>query len=298
MNRPPTALNRFLLHPLQALAVFFVYGVFQQLPMTVASALGGVLGRWIGPRLGVSRRAVHNLRRAFPEKPPAEIDAIVVGMWDNLCRSAAEYPHLRDIDVYAVDGPVEVIGAEHVDLLRDDGKAGIFYSGHIGNWEIVSLGATQRGVALDRIYRQANNAWIEWLFRHGRDAVEGALIPKGSQGARELLKSLKNGNHIGMLVDQKMNDGIAVPFFGRDAMTAPALAQMALRFDCPIVPARVERLPGARFRLTILPPLEFTPSGDQRADIAAMMMIVNSQLESWIRETPEQWLWLHNRWPD
>ena len=86
--------------------------------------------------------------------------------------------------------------------------------------------------------------------------------------------------------------------FERDAMTAPAIAQMALRFDCPIIAARVERLPGVRFRLTILGPLEFTPSGDHRTDIAAMMLLVNKQLESWIRETPEQWLWLHNRWPD
>jgi KDO2-lipid IV(A) lauroyltransferase len=219
-------------------------------------------------------------------------------MWDNLGRTVAEYPHLSDINVYAPNGRVDVIGAENVDLLRDNAKPGIFISAHLGNWEIASLGATQRGLPIDRIYRQANNPWFERLIRHGRRTIKGALIPKGAQGARKLLRSLKNGNHIGMLVDQKMNDGIAVPFFERDAMTAPAIAQMALRFDCPIIAARVERLPGVRFRLTILGPLEFTPSGDHRTDIAAMMLLVNKQLESWIRETPEQWLWLHNRWPD
>ncbi len=101
-----------------------------------------------------------------------------------------------------------------------------------------------------------------------------------------------------MLVDQKLNDGIAVPFFGRDAMTAPALAQLALRFRCPVVPARVERLGGARFRLTIYPPMGLPDSGDHDADVSETMRRVNAHFEDWIRARPEQWLWLHRRWPD
>jgi KDO2-lipid IV(A) lauroyltransferase len=101
-----------------------------------------------------------------------------------------------------------------------------------------------------------------------------------------------------MLVDQKMNDGIAVPFFGHDVMTAPALAELALRYDCPVVPARVERLRGAHFKMTALPPLEMVRTGNHHADVAAVMAKVNALVEQWIRDTPEQWLWLHNRWPD
>jgi len=295
-RRPP--LKRFLLDPLTALAAALVYGTFRLLPLDWASAAGGALGRMIGPRLKVSRRAIRNLKKAFPEKSQAEIAAIVAAMWSNLGRMVGEYPHLADIDVYADGGPVTVTGAENVDLLKDDGKPGIFFSGHIANWEIVSLGATQRGLPLDRIYRAANNRLVEWLYRRGRAVVEGALIPKGSEGARQLLKSLRDGKHLGMLVDQKMNDGIPVPFFGRDAMTAPALAELALRYDCPVVPARVRRLEGAHFTLEIEPPLDFTPTGERQADVAAMMAMVNARLESWIRDTPEQWLWLHNRWPE
>jgi KDO2-lipid IV(A) lauroyltransferase len=101
-----------------------------------------------------------------------------------------------------------------------------------------------------------------------------------------------------MLADQKMNDGIALPFFGRPAMTAPALAVLALRFDCDVLPARVERLAGARFRLTVYPPLPLPRSGDHHADVAMLMILVNQTLESWIRDRPEQWFWLHRRWPD
>jgi Kdo2-lipid IVA lauroyltransferase/acyltransferase len=298
MLKLPSPVNRYLIHPIEAAAALVVYSVFRVLPLGWASALGGWLGRTVGPWLPVSRRAVRNLSNVFPEKLPGEIRAIVRAMWDNLGRVAAEYPHLSEIDVYDPNGPVETTGGEYVDLLREDGAAGIFFSGHIANWEIVSLGATQRGVPLDRVYRQANNRLVEWLYQHGRAAVEGALIPKGAAGARLLLKSLKAGKHIGMLVDQKMNDGIPVKFFGRDVMTAPALAELALRFDCPVVPARVVRLKGARFRLVILPPLKLIRTGDHQADVAANMAQVNALIEAWVRNTPEQWLWLHNRWPD
>ena len=298
MLRIPSPIYRYLWHPIQAAAAVITYTVFRLLPIDLASALGGRLARTFGPFFPVSKRAIRNLTNAYPEKSPAEIRAIVRAMWDNLGRVAAEYPHLKEIDVYDPDGRVETTGGEYVDLLREDGHAGIFFSGHIANWEIVSLGATQRGVPLDRIYREANNRLVEWLYKRGRAAVEGALIPKGSAGARQLLKSLKEGKHLGMLVDQKMNDGIPAPFFGRDVMTAPALAELALRFDCPVVPARVTRLKGARFKLTILPPLEMIRTGDHKADVAANMARVNALLEKWVRDTPEQWLWLHNRWPD
>ncbi len=298
MPKLPKPLNRYIFHPLEAAAAIVAYSLMRVLPIDMASALGGWLGRTVGPHIPVSARAVKNLSAAFPEKSPSEIAAIVRGMWDNLGRVAAEYPHLGEINVYDPEGRVEVSGVEYADLLRDDGRGGIFFSGHIANWEIVSLGATQRDLPLDRVYREANNRLVEWLYQHGRAAVEGALIPKGPAGARVLLRSLKDNRHIAMMVDQKMNDGIPVPFFGRDVMTAPALAELALRYDCPVVPARVERLKGAHFRLLIFPPLELVKTGDRQADIAANMAQVNAIIEQWVRDTPEQWLWLHNRWPD
>jgi KDO2-lipid IV(A) lauroyltransferase len=123
-------------------------------------------------------------------------------------------------------------------------------------------------------------------------------VPKGGLAARRAIEALKEGRHLALLIDQKMNDGIPVPFFGRPAMTAPAVAQLALRFDCAVVPARVERTEGAHFRLVVSPPLEIVRTGDRNADILALMTRINSVLESWIRERPEMWFWLHRRWPD
>jgi KDO2-lipid IV(A) lauroyltransferase len=296
--RLASAARRYFIHPIEAAAAVSAYVLFKLLPMYVASAVGGWLGRTLGPWLPVTERARRNLRRAFPDKTDAEIAAIARAMWDNLGRVAAEFPHLGEIDVYDPNGPVAVVGAEWVDQLREDGRPGFFFSAHYGNWEIVSLGATQRGLPLDRVYRAANNRLVEWLYRLGRAAVEGALIPKGPGSVRPLLQALKSGNHLGMLVDQKMNDGVPAPFFGRDAMTSSALVDLALRFDCPVVPARVERQDGARFRLVIGPPLELVKSGDRHADILANTARMNAIVEAWVRERPDHWLWLHNRWSD
>ncbi|OHC82206.1 MAG: lauroyl acyltransferase [Rhodospirillales bacterium RIFCSPLOWO2_12_FULL_67_15] len=296
--RLASAFRRFVVHPIEAAFAFALYLLFKLLPFEAASAVGGWLGRTVGPWLPLSERARRNLRRALPEKTEPEIAAIVRAMWDNLGRVAAEFPHLGEINVYDPAGPVTVIGAEWVDALRDDGRPGFFFSAHFGNWEILSLGATQRGLPVDRVYRAANNRLVEWLYRFGRAAVEGAQIPKGPGGVRQLLRSLKAGNHLGMMVDQKMNDGVPAPFFGRDAMTSTALVDLALRFDCPVVPARVERVGGARFRLVVGPPLELVKTGERVADVAANIARINAIVEGWVRERPDQWLWLHNRWSD
>ena len=287
-----------LAQAIEAAAARLLLFLFAMLSLDRASALGGRLARLIGPRLAVSNIARRNLAHAFSDKSLTEIEDIVHGMWDNLGRVAAEYAHLGEIDVTDPSGRIEVVGLEHIELIRDDAISGIFFSAHLGNWEIVTLGATQNGLLLTQIYRAPNNPHMEPLLRGLRAPVGGINYPKGSAGARKLILALRQGQHLGMLVDQKLNEGVAVPFFGRDAMTAPALAQLALKFGCPVVPARVERLEGAHFRLTVYPPLTLATSGDRQADIAAAMAQVNALIEGWIRARPEQWLWLHRRWPE
>ena len=159
------------------------------------------------------------------------------------------------------------------------------------------LAAVQYGISVAQIYPAANNPLVDrMIIRFRGDA--GQLIPKGAVAARRAIATLRCGAHLTMLADQKMNDGIPVPFFGRPAMTAPALAALALRYDCDVLPARVERLGGAHFRLTVFPPLPLPRTGDTHADAAALMGEVNAVLERWVRDRPEQSFWVHRRWPD
>jgi len=274
------------------------FGLFRLLPLDAASALGGWLGRLIGSRLGVNKRALINLKRALPELDEAAARRVIVGMWDNLGRVIAEYPHLGAFDIYGSKSRTEVVGLKYWEDLAAAGTPILFISAHYGNWEVATMAATQRGLGVAEIYRAANNPFVDALIARFRSPVGSELVPKGAQGARRAIAALKEGRHIAMLVDQKMNDGIAVPFFGRDAMTAPAVAQLALRFNGAIIPARTERTRGARFRIVFMPPIEITRSDDRQADIKAIMTRVNAEIERWIRERPEMWLWLHRRWPD
>ena len=207
---------------LEYLLVRAAFAVFRALPLDRASALGGWIGRKLGPRLKITDRARANLSRALPELSEDARAKIVGDMWEHLGRVFAEYPHLGDFQLYDGDDRVEVVGAEYVDQLREDGIGGIFVSGHIGNWEITSLGAIQRGMPLVQIYRAANNPWVDRLLERCRAPIGGRNYPKSRRGARNIVEALNSGEHLAMLVDQKYNEGIPVPFFGRDAMTAPA----------------------------------------------------------------------------
>jgi KDO2-lipid IV(A) lauroyltransferase len=272
--------------------------LFASLPRERASALGGWLARTIGPRLGINRRARRNLARALPELDRAAQDRVIIEMWDNLGRIVAEFPHLKRLDAFTPGAAVEVAGLEHVDAAIARGKPIIFFSGHFGNWEIAANTASLYGLKMAIVYRAANNPLVDRMMINLRRDLGAEPIPKGVQGARKIVGAIRAGQTLCMLVDQKMNDGIPVPFFGRDAMTAPAIAELALRYDCTLLPGRVERLPGARFRLTVSPPIALPASGDRAADVLALMTTINRTLEDWIRARPGHWFWLHRRWPD
>src|SRR5260221_12445217 len=274
-----------------------MFGFFRLLPVDAASAVGGWLGRLVGPRLGVTKRAQINLQRALPYLGDAEARLVMRGMWDNLGRVIAEYPHLEEFKVYGDDGRIEFVGDDIPDPVIASGKSATFIPAHYGNWEIATMAATHRGLDVAEVDRAANNPWIDRLIASYRGSVGSELIPKGTIAARRSIAALREGRHLAMLVDQKMNDGINVRFFGRDAMTAPALAQLALRFDCAIMPARVERLKGARFRIVMSPPIEIARSGDRQADTLAIMTAVNAEIERWLRNRPEMWLGLPRRGP-
>ncbi len=296
--RPDNRAERLQLgQRLEGLGAALAFGGLGKLPIDRASAVGGAIGRRIGPLLGISKRARINLGRAFPDLADSAIEEIVVGMWDNLGRVVAEYPHLRQIRVFAPDGRVETHGFEHMDRAVAARRRMIIFSGHIANWEIGALAAAQYGAPVTQIYRAANNPLVARLISRFR-GDRGEYVPKGSAGARRAVAALARGEHLTLLADQKLNDGIPAPFFGRAAMTAPALAMLALRFDCDVLPARVERLEGAHFRLTVFPPLPLPRGIGPQAAVAELTAQVNAILESWVRDRPEQWLWVHRRWPD
>lgn len=289
-------LDRWVYYPLQTVLMYLFYGVFRLLPVDAASSLGGWLGRTLGPLLtSGNRRALHNLALAIPELSSAERRRTVRGMWDNIGRTMGEIPHIQYL---REPGRLEMVGLENVSGADVASRPLILVGAHTGNWELCGAWVAKHIGDLGIIYRPPNNRAADRLIHRIRVAAGLTLIRKGNEGTKAAMKILSQGGRLGMLVDQKLNRGIAVPFFGRDAMTTPALAMFALRFDCIVVPARVERLGGAHFRMTFDPALKIESTGDRHSDIRAIMAQVNAVIEGWIRKRPEQWIWMHRRWID
>ena len=286
-----------LRHVFEALGFAVAIAVLRLLSVDAASNLGGFLGRGIGPRLPVSARARRNLRLVFPDMGAAEIERIVRGMWDNLGRVAAEYPHLHRI-TEVESGRVPWVDMDPVLALRDQNKAGIIAAAHLANWEVLVGAAAQRGIDTVGVVREPNNPLVRPLIERLRGAAGGERTPKGMTGAKKAIEALRSDRVLGLLFDQKMSDGIPVRFFGIEAMTTPAPAQLALRFGCPLVAVRMERTGPGRFRMTAQGPLAPPGTGNRQEDVARLTAELNRILEGWIRAKPEDWLWLHRRWPE
>ncbi len=287
-------------HRAEAFAARVAFRLLRALGPVASSNLMGTFTRTIGPLLPVSRVADGNLRAALPDLDDAERRRVVRGVWENLGRTFGELPHIVNLHETDAGPGWELVGADTVRWLVEKGGPAILFSGHIGNWEVLPVAAAARGAPFSSFYRPTENKQIDAMIRDMRRQAARAdikMFPKGATGARQSLMHLSRGGRLGMLMDQKMNDGIEARFFGRPAMTAPALAALALRLRCPVIPGYVERLGPARFRVTCEPPLVLPDSGDRAADVAALTQTVNDTMERWIRAKPESWLWLHRRWP-
>ena len=284
-DRAPSAMHR-----LENAAASGLFGWSRRAGIERASDRMGALARRLGPRLPAHKVGLRNLALTMPERAD-EHAAILSDAWDNLGRTAAEYAHLDEVAVRT-----QVVGAEHLEAVRANGPA-IFVSGHMANWEAMPIILHRSGLRTAIIFRAANNPLVDRTIIDERARVMTRhQIPKGRRGGRALMAALKDGISLCMLTDQKLSDGIEVPFLGVPAMTAPAAARLALRENLPVIPLQAVREPGSSFTVTIHPPLRIEPTGVQAHDAYALTLAINEAVGGFIREHPGQWLWFHRRW--
>jgi len=272
-----------------------VFWIFERLGREKASAFGGWLARKIGARLSVHQLAYENMKQALPDLSETQMQDALMKMWDNLGRNIAEIPFLQSL----LDNPdsVELIGAEFMDAQVASGKSAFFVTAHYGPWELVQVVGKYIKNHSVVLYRAANNPLVEAYFQAMRLDPDNQFYSKGREGAKAMLRAVRDGRAIGLLNDQKLNGGIAVPFFGREAMTAPAIAEIARKMEIPIYPMKVERMENGHFRATVSPALDLPKTDDRDADIYEILKMINEVYEDWITERPDHWFWVHNRWP-
>jgi KDO2-lipid IV(A) lauroyltransferase len=264
--------------------------------------LFGRLAQRIGPLLREQRIGRANLTAAFPEKSPHEIETILAGVWDNLGRVGAEFAHLDHLWDYDPARPqhsrieFDRRSAELFDQLRDDGKPALFFASHLGNWELPALAAAAHGLDATVLYRPPNIASADRIIQKIRAVNMGTLMRASHDAPFKLAQALQNGHHVAMLVDQYFTNGVEVTFFGRKTKANPMLARLLRQVECPIHGVRIIRLPNHRFRAELSEEVPPVRDAAGQIDVQGTMQAITSVIEGWIREYPDQWLWLHRRW--
>ena len=158
------------------------------------------------------------------------------------------------------------------------------------------MAAAKFGLQIHSMFRQPNNKYAADKVADARKQISKNLVASQKGASFQLMAALDRGDHVGVLVDQKFRRGKKVPFFGHDANTNPLMAKLARRYDCPVHGARCVRLPNGRFRLEITEELVLPRDQDGDVDVNATLVMMNDVIEGWVREHPEQWLWIHRRW--
>ncbi len=263
--------------------------------------LAAAFMRTVGPWFPEHQLGRENLQAAFPRKSPAEINAILSGVWDNLGRLGAEFAHLGSLwdDQRAPGAGRVVFGRRDLEIfeqLRTDGKPALIFAAHLANWEIPALAASVYGLDSTVLFRLPNLSGIADAIVARRAGHMGRLVASGPDAPFRLVRALENGSHVGMLVDQHYGKGVDVMFFGRRCKANPMLARLARHCDCPIHGVRIIRTGNRTFRGELTEALDVPREADGRVDVRGLMQAITTIVEQWVREHPEQWLWLHRRW--
>jgi KDO2-lipid IV(A) lauroyltransferase len=265
-------------------------------PIDAVSDFGAWLCRNLGPLTGPHRVAETNIRLVFPKASDEEVARLLRAQWEEFGRTFAELPVLDR--VIADPSRVEVVGAERLAEIAA-GAPAVFISGHFSCFEVMAAAIVHAGVVCQITYRALNNPFVDARVRASRWRYGVRLFaPKGTRGARALLRALARGESVALMNDQKFNGGVAAPLFGVTAHTAPGPASFSLKFGIPIQPMSVQRLHKARYRVIVHEPFQVADTGDVDADIEAGVRRINAFIEDRVRARPTEWFWVHRRWPN
>jgi KDO2-lipid IV(A) lauroyltransferase len=285
-------------HGVEFAAFWLLTRLVQIMPAAVADKIAAGLG-WLTYQLLKSRRAIagDNLRRAFKEGiSEAEIDRIVRVVFKNIARDIIEFARQPLIGLKKVDQYVTAHrGREYIDQVLAEGRGLMFVTGHIGNGELLG-GWLAKYYPIDFVTGIQHNPYVNKMFNSFRDVFGAGIIPVGV-AARHALKSFKENKIVILMSDQhSATGGVVVDFFGRPASTPKGPAAFAVKAGCPIIFGVLFRERYDRYTAVINPPIYPPQTGDREEDIKWMTQEYTSQLEAFIRQRPDQWMWTHRRW--
>jgi len=280
------------------ISIISFFLIFKIIGLKNASNLGSVLGRFIGPLFRSKEIIKQNIKTALGEIDKKEETIIINSMWSNIGRTFAEYVFLKDFKFNRTNfDHMKINGINYLEEIKKNNEAVIFYSCHFANFELMAMELDKFGIKCAAIYRPLNNFFLNPLMEYLRmKYICPNQIPKGRMGMREIIGKVKDGYSIALMVDQRVSEGPRTLFFNKPAHTTTIPAQLALKYNCKLVPISIERKDGTNFEMNIHEPYKIEKTGNDDEDTKNITLKINQTVEKMIIKNPKQWIWSHNRW--
>jgi KDO2-lipid IV(A) lauroyltransferase len=279
--------------------VWLIVNVLKVLPRGLARSVGAGVAWAAYHALGRLRKVgLKNLALAFPEKSDAEREGILRKVYRNLGWQLAEFCHMPRYTAEEASQHIRYEGLENYLKARDKGNGVLVLTGHLGAWELSSFYHSLMGYPMGMVIRRLDNPLVDAYVNHVR-CLHGNRVIHKDDFARGLIASMRAGETVGILMDTNMTppQGVFVPFFGVLACTASGMARVAQKTGAAVVPGFLlwdER--EGRYVLRFGEEIETVETGNAEEDSVTNTARFTAVLEQYIREYPQQWLWMHRRW--
>ena len=278
--------------------IISLFSIFKIIGLKNASNLGSILGKIIGPYFRSKNIIKKNIKIALGNIDKKKEEEIINKMWSNIGRTFAEYIFLKNFKLKKVGfDHIKITGIEYLDEIKKSNKPVVFFSGHFANFELMAMELVKFGINVAAIYRPLNNIFLNPFMEHLRkNYICPIQIPKGKSGSREIVKKINEGYSIALMVDQRVSEGPRISFFNKGAHTTTIPSQIALKYNCKLVPIYIERKNGTNFEMVIHKPYEINKTEAYEEDIKNNSLKVNQYIEKMIVKNSSQWIWTHDRW--
>jgi len=278
--------------------VISLFFIFKIVGLRNASHIGSIIGKFFGPLFRSKKIIKQNIKTGLGNIDEKKEKEIINGMWSNIGRTLAEYVFLKDFKFNKTDlNHMKINGAKYLEEIKKSNEPVIFYSGHFANFELMAMELDKFGIKTAAIYRPLNNFFLNPLMEYLRmKYICPTQIPKGRMGVREIIGRIKDGYSVALMMDQRVSEGQKVPFFNKPAFTTTIPAQLALKYNCKLVPIFLKRKGSVEFEMTVYEPYKIEKSGNEEEDTKNIIHKINQIIEKMVIQNPTQWIWSHNRW--
>ena len=277
-------------HLTQYLLILFLFILFRIIGFKASSNFGFFIGKYLGPLFRSRLSIINNLKKA---KISGDYEKIATNVLGNYGRIFAEYVHLKNFKNGRLNNYISIEGREYLERIKNKKQSVVFISGHFNNFELMAMQIDKAGVDCAAIYRPLNNPYLNKIMEkiRKRDICK-KQIKKGRSGTREIIKFLKKGTSIALMVDQRVREGEKALFFKHLATTTTIPAQLIKKYNCDLVPIYIERKNKFDFKMYVSKPIKINKnkSSDE------ITLFINKILEKMILKNVDQWIWTHDRW--